>query len=162
MSQKIPQKDIEEIVQLLLAGKGIRETARITKRAPATVKKIKDTELNNPELKQARTQVKEKIALQGGEILKNLYALMNRRVERALNREDEIDELLEQAIANANDKDKKFCMTGALRTISKVKVDDVGRIAQAIGIIGTREALRDGEPTERFENIIKGLGGKRF
>lgn len=162
MSQKISQEETEEIIQLLLAGKGLRETARITGRSPATVKKIKDTELNDPELKRARTQVKEKIALNGGEILKKLYALMDRRVERALEHEDEIDKLLEQAAENANGNDKKFCMKGALRTISKMKVDDVGRIAQSIGIIGTREAIRCGEPTERVENVIKNLIGDKF
>lgn len=160
--QKLRQEEVEEIVQLLLNGKSIRETARMTNRAPATVKKIKDTELKRPELEQVRTQVQENIASKGGEILKKLYALMDRRVERALMREDEIDELLEHATETASPTEKKFYLKGALRTISRIKVDDVGRIAQSIGIIGTRESLNKGEATERIETVIKALKGDRF
>ncbi len=101
-----------------------------------------------------RNSKKEEFARNAWDIIDKANELLKRRIERALEYEDEIDEIVDE-VANANKltipPEEKKALFSKLRTI---KVDDIREIATVIGTIYDKQALANKEATSIVEGGI--------
>ena len=89
------------------------------------------------------------------EIIEKTQSLLMKRIERALDSEDEIDQLLEEILLLDNKNLSQEQRKALYRKISTIKVEDVGKIATVLGTIYDKQALASNEPTSRVEGSLK-------
>ena len=111
---------------------------------------------DDTEFKKLQQEKKESFAQKAEEICDIGQTLLLRRLKRALEQEDEIDDLVEIVKDSALDGKQKLALLGRLRAIS---VDDVKSIGVVIGTMFDKLQLSLGNPTEnvsikRFEDFL--------
>lgn len=89
------------------------------------------------------------------EIIEKTQSLLMKRIERALDSEDKIDQLLEEILLLDNKDLSQEQRKALYRKISTIKVEDVGKIATVLGTIYDKQALASNEPTSRVEGNIR-------
>lgn len=89
------------------------------------------------------------------EIIEKTQSLLMKRIERALNSEDKIDQLLEEILLLDNKDLSQEQRKALYRKISTIKVEDVGKIATVLGTIYDKQALASDEPTSRVEGNLR-------
>lgn len=89
------------------------------------------------------------------EIIEKTQSLLMKRIERALDSEDEIDQLLEEILLLDNKNLSQEQRKALYRKISTIKVEDVGKIATVLGTIYDKQALASNEPTSRVEGSLR-------
>lgn len=81
--------------------------------------------------------------------------MLDRQLSRAIDREDEIDELIDE-VYNADedvlsDRDKNE----TARRLSRLKLEDIKALTTAIGTLYDKKALSDGKATSNTEVTFK-------
>lgn len=89
------------------------------------------------------------------EIIEKTQSLLMKRIERALDSEDKIDQLLEEILLLDNKDLSQEQRKALYKKISTIKVEDVGKIATVLGTIYDKQALASNEPTSRVEGNIR-------
>lgn len=89
------------------------------------------------------------------EIIEKTQSLLMKRIERALDSEDKIDQLLEEILLLDNKDLSQEQRKALYRKISTIKVEDVGKIATVLGTIYDKQALASNEPTSRVEGNLR-------
>lgn len=89
------------------------------------------------------------------EIIEKTQSLLMKRIERALESEDKIDQLLEEILLLDNKDLSQEQRKSLYRKISTIKVEDVGKIATVLGTIYDKQALASNEPTSRVEGSLR-------
>jgi len=145
------QKDkltVYKIMVSYFATNNFSETARILKIPQTTVETIVKRNRNKPEFVKLCDEKKIVFADTATEIINKGLKLLNRRMDIALDREAELDELI--ADIYAADKgdippEEKNKLMSKIRTL---QIQKIGEITTAIGTLYDKRALALGESTE--------------
>lgn len=125
-----------------------------------------DTNLRTENLVELRNKKKKEFVDSSWNIISKAQTLLERRITRALEKEDELDSLVTE-IEQLDYKDLSQEQRKALhRKMAAIKVEDVGKLATMLGTLYDKQALANNEATSkvdgviRIEDIIKKAEGK--
>lgn len=124
------------------------------------------TEQNEPTIEQLRTNKKKEFADKAWKSINKIQTLLERRLERAVQSEDKIDELLLE-ILELDGKDLTKDQRKALyQKISSIKVESVKELAVVLGTLYDKQALANNESTQNIsgtiESVIKQIEGDEY
>lgn len=126
----------------------------------------KAVEQNKPTIEQLRTNKKKEFADKAWKSINKIQTLLERRLERAVQSEDKIDELLLE-ILELDGKDLSKDQRKALyQKISSIKVESVKELAVVLGTLYDKQALANNESTQNIsgtiESVIKQIEGDEY
>ena len=140
--------EIKEQAFLLYATCGsYAETARQLGLAKSTVKGWVDKKEPDA-LEQARTEKKMEFVDKASAIIDKGLKLLDRRINTALEHEDELDELIDEIFTTDKEEisqDEKKALVNKIRSL---QVQKLGEITTAIGTLYDKRALAKGETTQ--------------
>ena len=114
---------------------------------------------DNPEFQKLQKEKKDVFAEKAKEICDLGQTLLIRRLQRALECEDEIDELIDIVKTASSLELNGPARQGVLSKLREIKVDDIKSIGVTVGTMFDKKQLADGKPTEnvgitRFEDLL--------
>lgn len=125
-----------------------------------------DTNLRTENLVELRNKKKKEFVDNSWNIISKAQTLLERRITRALEKEDELDSLVSEIeqldYQDLNQEQRKSLH----RKMAAIKVEDVGKLATMLGTLYDKQALANNEATSkvdgviRIEDIIKKAEGK--
>ena len=130
-----------------------KETARDLDLPYMTVKSIVDKNKDKPEFVKLRNEKMSEFSSRASEIIKKGLTLLNKRLDRAIASEEDLDLLIDEIYATDKEElsqDEKNRLVSKIRTL---QVQNMKDITTAIGTLFDKKALADGKPTERTEII---------
>lgn len=125
-----------------------------------------DTNLRTENLVELRNKKKKEFVDSSWNIISKAQTLLERRITRALEKEDELDSLVTEIeqldYKNLSQEQRKSLH----KKMAAIKVEDVGKLATMLGTLYDKQALANNEATSkvdgviRIEDIIKKAEGK--
>ncbi len=145
----------EKAYALLIAGNNVSFVSKKLKLPYNTVgdwkKKLEKKDDNFVEL---RNKNKERFVEDAWKIIDLSKSLLERRLARAIESEDSIDELLDE-ITKLDNKQLTDSQRKALYSkIAVIKVDDISKIATVLGTVYDKQALANKEATAIVEGKV--------
>lgn len=152
--------EMKEKAILLYATNGnITETARTLGIAKSTVHKW----INAPEMceqvEQMRTEKRIEFADKASELIDKGLLLLERRLDTAIKREEELEILINEISLASNDEMPQQTKTALISKIKSLELQKLGEITTAVGTLFDKRALARGESTTSTEIKIT-LGGE--
>lgn len=135
-----------------------KETARDLDLPYMTVKSIVDKNKDKPEFVKLRNEKMSEFSIRASEIIQKGLTLLNKRLDRAIASEEDLDLLIDEIYATDKEElsqDEKNRLVSKIRTL---QIQNMRDITTAIGTLYDKKALADGKPTERTEII----GGEKL
>lgn len=151
--KKTPPEVIYQIMTSWTVTNNYKETARELDLPYMTVKSIVDKNKDKPEFVKLRNEKMNEFSARASEIIQKGLTLLNRRLDRALASEEDLDLLIDEIYATDKEElsqDEKNRLVNKIRTL---QVQNMKDITTAIGTLYDKKALADGKPTERTEII---------
>lgn len=145
----------EKAIAMLLTGSSLSEVSKALKVPKSTIAvwKNKDNETND-KIGRLRTEKKMEWANKAWNVVGLGTTLLERRLKRAVEQEDEIDELIDNTLdaiehdADLTSVQKHNKYVAVSSKISALKIDDINKIAVTVGTMYDKTALAQGEATE--------------
>lgn len=151
------QKTSPEVVYQIMTSWAItdnyKETARELGMPVNTVKGIVERNKNKEEFVKVLTQKKADFAERASDIIDKGMELLEKRFDRALEHEDDLDELIDEIFAS--DK-SEISQDDKMRLVNKIRhlqMQDTRAITTAIGTLYDKRALAKGEVTSKVEVV---------
>lgn len=132
-----------------------KETARELDLPVMTVKDIVDKNKDKPEFVKLRNEKMAEFSKQASEIIQKGLILLNKRFDRAIASESDLDILIDEIFATNKQELSQDEKNRLVNKIRALQLQDIKAITTAIGTLFDKKALADGQPTERAE-IISG------
>ena len=129
-----------------------RATAQEMSMPECTVLKIVKSNIDKPEFKVLYDEKKQEFADKASEIIDKGLQLLNRRLNTALEHEDNLDELISEIYASDKEELSQVEKKALVDKIRLLQVQKLGEITTAIGTLYDKRALAKGESTQN-ENI---------
>lgn len=151
--KKTPPEVIYQIMTSWTVTNNYKETARELDLPYMTVKSIVDKNKDKPEFVKLRNEKMNEFSARASEIIQKGLTLLNRRLDRALASEEDLDLLIDEIYATDKEElsqDEKNRLVNKIRTL---QVQNMKDITTAIGTLYDKKALADGKPTERTEIV---------
>lgn len=151
--KKTPPEVIYQIMTSWTVTNNYKETARELDLPYMTVKSIVDKNKDKPEFVKLRNEKMSEFSTRASEIIQKGLTLLNRRLDRALASEEDLDLLIDEIYATDKEElsqDEKNRLVNKIRTL---QVQNMKDITTAIGTLYDKKALADGKPTERTEIV---------
>ena len=152
------QTDNETIYKIMLSmfsTNNFSETARQLKIPVKTVEKIYKENKDKEEFTKLCKEKKEQFVEAATNIINKATELLERRIEMALDNQDEIDELIEEVWQidkkDLNETRKKTIVN----KLTKMQLNNLSEITTAIGTLYDKRALAKGEITTNAGITIK-------
>ena len=148
--KKTEPEMIYKVMALWFTNYNMRETARQLDMPLTTVKDIVDKNKNAEEFEELRTQKQKEFADKATEVIEKGLLLLNRRLDRAISDEEELDDLIDEIYFT--DKDE-MSFTEKSQLINKIKglqLQSVKELTTAIGTLYDKRALSKGEMTQNL------------
>ena len=150
--------DTETIYKVMLSYAvtgNYSETARDLDMPISTVKKIVDDNREEPEFIKLCKQKQEEFVDKADDIIYKAITLLEKRLDTALYRQDELDELIDEIYRldkSEFDDNKKKAVANKLH---KMQLNSLSEITTALGTMYDKRALAKGEPTSNERLSIK-------
>lgn len=133
----------------------LRETAKELNMPVTTVKNIVDRNKDKPEFVKLQSEKKAEFSEKASEIIQKGLTLLNKRFDRAIAHEEDLDVLIDEIFAtdrNELSQDEKNRLVAKIRIL---QIQDIKAITTAIGTLFDKRALADGEATDNMTVNIK-------
>ena len=146
--KKTNPETVYKIMALWFTNYNLRETSRTLGVPLTTVKDIVDKNKNAEEFEQLRTQTEKAFAQKTTEIIEKGLIILNKRLNRAIEHEEDLDDLIEE-IWDIDDDEMPYKEKDKL--VNKVKtlqLQNIKDITTAIGTLYDKRALSRGEMTQ--------------
>lgn len=148
----------EKAIALLATNNNISEIARqldIKQNTLRTWKKKLEEEPTEESKKfvKLREEKKKSFIDKAWKIIEQAQDLLERRIERALSSEEDLDNLLSEVLRTeglTNDDRKAL-----YKKMSAIKIEDIGKLTTALGTLYDKQALANGDVTSREEQVVK-------
>ena len=148
----------EQAIALLATNNNISEIARqldIKQNTLRTWKKKLEEEPTEESKKfvKLREEKKKTFIDKAWKIIEQAQDLLERRIERALSSEEDLDNLLSEVLRTeglTNDDRKAL-----YKKMSAIKIEDIGKLTTALGTLYDKQALANGDVTSREEQVVK-------
>ena len=145
--KKTDNETIYKVMLSYITTRNYSETARQLDMPESTVRKIIDDNKGKEEFAELCEQKRDEFVSAADKIIYKATDLLNKRLDTALEQQEELDEILSEAMSmdnkEFNDSEKK----ALLRRINKLQVNALNEITTAIGTMYDKRALAKGEPT---------------
>ena len=151
--KKTPPEVVYQIMTSWVITNNYKETARELDLPYMTVKSIVDKNRDKPEFVKLRNEKMNEFSSRASEIIQKGLTLLNKRLDRAIASEEDLDILIDEIYATDKEElsqDEKNRLVNKIRTL---QVQNMKDITTAIGTQFDKKALADGKPTERTEII---------
>ena len=151
--KKTPPEVVYQIMTSWVITNNYKETARDLDLPYMTVKSIVDKNKDKPEFVKLRNEKMNEFSSRASEIIQKGLTLLNKRLDRAIASEEDLDILIDEIYATDKEElsqDEKNRLVNKIRTL---QVQNMKDITTAIGTLFDKKALADGKPTERTEII---------
>lgn len=146
--KKTSPETVYKVMALWFTNYNLRETARNLNMPLTTVKDIVDKNKSNPDFEQLRTQTEKAFAQKTTEIIEKGLLLLNKRLDRAIEHEEDLDELIEE-IWDIDDEEMSYKDKDKLvNKIKTLQLQNIKDITTAIGTLYDKRALSKGEMTQ--------------
>ena len=146
--KKTAPEVVYQVMALWFTNYNLRETARVLDLPLSTVKGIVDENKNAEEFEQLRTQKQKEFSDKATEVIEKGLLLLNRRLERAIEEEETLDELIDD-IEDIDDEEMSYQKKQATITkIRSMQLHNLKDLTTAIGTLYDKRALSKGELTQ--------------
>jgi hypothetical protein len=151
--------DNETIYQIMLSyitTNNYSETARLLEMPESTVREIIDKNKGKPEFAKLCEEKKEEFVEKANKIIDKATTLLDRRITMALDRQDELDSLLD-VVYEAEEDGKKLSpkqQIAIVKKLYKIELNGLSEITTAIGTMYDKRALAKGQFTSNINNTI--------
>ncbi len=137
------------------ATENLTETADLLKIPITTLKGwIDEFKETQPEKFEAlRKEKKQKFIAQADAIIEKAARLIDRRLQTALEREGELDKLIDEMAKNGDLKATE--RTAIINKIKALEIQRLSDISTTLGTIYDKRALAAGEATENVASVVK-------
>lgn len=162
------QKEQALAMLTTMSFKAVSKSLKIPER---TLRDWKDTEEKiNPEFAKLRNEKKKAFVEKAWSIMEKANQLLERKLDRALNKEKELDDALDE-LYEETDFEKKKDREKYLRVARKVdslKMENIGQLSTVIGTLYDKQALINKEATvglgadASLEEVLRGLQGEEM
>lgn len=135
-----------------------KETARGLGVPFSTVKDIVEKYKDEPEFVKLRREKAAEFSDRASEIIQKGLTLLNKRLDRAIASEEDLDLLIDEIFATDKEElsqDEKIRLVNKIRSL---QLQDIRAITTAIGTLYDKKALADGKPTD----ITEIVGGEKL
>ncbi len=149
------EADKERALHVYAATENLRETSRQLNIPLTTLKQWADAwkvDRAN-ELERIRAEKKQKFIAQADAIIEKAARLIDRRLQTALEREGELDRLMDEMAKNGDMKATE--RTAIINKIKALEIQRLSDISTTLGTIYDKRALAAGEATENVASVIK-------
>lgn len=153
--KKLSPQQVYDIMSSWAVTNNLLETSRELGYAVSTVETIVKRNKDKDEYISLVKQKRADFSARADKIIDKGLRLLDRQLSRAIDREDEIDELIDE-VYNADedvlsDRDKNE----TARRLSRLKLEDIKALTTAIGTLYDKKALSDGKATSNTEVTFK-------
>ena len=124
------------------------ETARQLNMPSATVKDIVKANKDKEEFLELRRQKQDEFADKASEIIDKGLLLLNRRLNRAIEEEETLDDLIEEIWSMDDEEMSQQTKTATVNKIRNMQLHNLKDITTAIGTLYDKRALSKGEMTQ--------------
>ena len=146
--KKTNPETIYKVMALWFTNYNLRETARIMGMPLSTVKGIVDEHKNADEFEELRTQTEKAFAQKTTEIIDKSLLLLNRRIDRAIEHEEDLDAFIDE-IWDVDEDEMSFKEKDKLvNKIKTLQLQNIKDLTTAIGTLYDKRALSRGEMTQ--------------
>lgn len=132
-----------------------RQTARNLNMPPSTVSKVVEGNKDKEEFRQLCEKKKKDFAQKASDIIDKGLALLERRLDTALEHENELNELIEGISLTPKEEISQKEKQALITKIKALQLQKLGDITTAIGTLYDKRALAKGESTENTTISIK-------
>ena len=148
--KKTSPEDVYKIMALWFTNYNLRETSRVLNLPLSTVKDIVNKNKNAEDFAELRTQKQAEFADKATEIIEKGLLLLNKRLDRAIEDEDELDDLIDEVYFTGNDEMSQPEKTSIIAKIRGMQMQNIKDITTAIGTLYDKRALTKGEMTQNL------------
>lgn len=148
--KKTAPEVVYQVMALWFTNYNMRETARTLNMPLSTVKEIVDKNKNAEEFEELRTQTEKAFAQKTTEIIEKGLILLNKRLNRAIEHEEDLDDLIEE-IWDIDDDEMSYKEKDKLvNKIKTLQLQNIKDITTAIGTLYDKRALSRGDMTQNI------------
>lgn len=150
--------DNETVYKIMLSyfvTNNFSETARQLNIPITTVENIYKKNKDKPEFVKLCNEKKKNFVKTADEIIEKGTRLLNRRLDTALERQEELDELLDTVHSIDDDDMKPKEKLEIAKKLSRIQLNGLNEITTAIGTLYDKRALAKGESTTNNSITIK-------
>ena len=148
--KKTAPEVVYQVMALWFTNYNLRETARTLNMPLSTVKEIVDKNKNAEEFEELRTQTEKAFAQKTTEIIEKGLILLNKRLNRAIEHEEDLDDLIYE-IWDIDDDEMSYKEKDKLvNKIKTLQLQNIKDITTAIGTLYDKRALSRGDMTQNI------------
>lgn len=151
--KKTPPEVVYQVMTSWTVTNNYKETARDLGLPYTTVKSIVDNNKDKPEFVKLRHEKMAEFSNRASEIIQKGLTLLNKRFDRAIASEEDLDILIDEIYATDKEELSQDEKNRLVNKIRALQLQDIKAITTAIGTLYDKKALTDGNPTERTELI---------
>ena len=148
--KKTSPQDVHNIMALWFTNYNLRETSRILGIPLTTVKMVVDRNKDAKEFEQLRTQTERAFAQKTTEIIEKGLLLLNKRMDRAIEHEQDLDDLIDEIWDMDEDEMPYKEKDKLVNKIKTLQLHNIKDITTAIGTLFDKRALSRGESTQNI------------
>lgn len=145
--KKTSPEVIYQIMTSWMTTNNYKETARDLELPISTVKGIVDKNRDNPEFVKLRNEKMDEFADKASEIILKGMTLLNKRLDRAIASEEDLDILIDEIFATDREEISQDEKNRLVNKIRVLQLTDIKAITTAIGTLYDKRALAKGEST---------------
>ncbi len=149
--KKTAPEDIYKIMTTYVITHNYRETARTLDMPFSTVKDIVQKNWDKPEYVKLRSQKEQEFSDKASEIIDKGLILLQRRMNRAINEEENLDLLIDEIFATDKEELTQDEKNRLVTKIRAMQLQDVKALTTAIGTLYDKRALARGETTQNID-----------
>ena len=149
--KKTAPADVYKIMALWFTNYNLRETSRELGIPLTTVKDIVDRNKNNPDFEELRTQTEKAFAQKTTEIIEKGLLLLNKRLDRAIEHEEDFDDFIDEIWDIDEDEMSYKEKDKLVNKIKMLQLQNIKDITTAIGTLYDKRALSRGESTQNVD-----------
>ncbi len=143
--KKTDNETIYKVMLSYITTRNYSETARQLNMPESTVRKIVDDNKDKEEFARLCEEKRDEFVEKADKIIYKATQLLERRLDTALESQDELDEIIQEIY---NDDDLKDQQKRSLATrVSRLQLNALNEITTALGTMYDKRALAKGEPT---------------
>lgn len=153
--KQISPEDVYAIMASWMTTGNYAETARMLDRPETTVRDIVTKHKNDPEYEELRREKMKEFSARASEVIQKGMILLNRRFDRAIASEEELDHLIDEIYETPREEISEKEKQSLVAKIRSLQLQDIKAITTAIGTLYDKKALADGNATSNIGVTVK-------
>lgn len=155
--KKTDSETIYKVMLSYITTRNYSETGRQLNLPESTVRKIIDDNKDKEDFAILCEQKRDEFVEKADKIIYKATELLERRLDTALESQDEIEEMIQEVYNAPDDEIKGAKKKAMVNKLSRLQLNALNEITTALGTIYDKRALAKGDPTsnEKFEVNIR-------